>query len=300
LAIAHAPSFLLWAGLPLLGFGLEQVLRLRRRASVSRVESCGPLRSAVTRLEIERPPGFEFAAADYVFLRIPSIARHEWHPFTLSSAPEQPNLVVHARSLGDWTAALRRAAEDSASLPLTVHIDGPYGSPSAHIFSSRVAVLIGAGIGVTPFASVLQSLVLRANGQSGRPSQLEKVHFFWLNRDQYSFEWFAALLADLERIDQRGLLDIHLCMTGAGAGATALGLELARDLMHASGRSDMITGLRTHTHFGRPDWHGMLASIAARHRGVAVDVYFCGPPGLGALLAPLCRALGMSFMEERF
>jgi hypothetical protein len=44
----------------------------------------------------------------------------------------------------------------------------------------------------------------------------------------------------------------------------------------------------------------MLASIAARHRGVAVDVYFCGPPGLGALLAPLCRGLGMSFREEKF
>jgi predicted ferric reductase/Ca2+-binding EF-hand superfamily protein len=300
LAIVHAPSFLLWAGVPLLGFAVEQALRLRRRAALSRVVSCTPLRSAVTRLEIERPPGFDFAAADYVFLRIPSIARHEWHPFTLSSAPEQPNLVVHARSLGDWTAALRTAVEEGHQAPITVHVDGPYGSPSAHIFRSRIAVLIGAGIGVTPFASVLESLVLRANGQSALPSRLERVHFFWINRDQYSFEWFRALLADLERMDERGLLDIHLCMTGASAGASALGLELARDVMHASGRSDMITGLRTHTHVGRPDWPAMLGSIAARHRPHPVDVYFCGPPGLGALLAPLCRGLGMSFREEKF
>jgi len=300
LAIAHAPSFLLWAFLPLLGFAIEQVLRLRRRAAVSRVVSSSPLRSAVTRLEIERPQGFAFAAADYVFLRIPAIARHEWHPFTLSSAPEQPNLIVHARSLGDWTSALRRAVEDQRGAPFTVYVDGPYGSPSAHIFRSRIAVLIGAGIGVTPFASVLESLVLRGNGRSAYPSRLEKVHFFWLNRDQYSFEWFMALLADLERTDERGLLDIHLCMTNATAGATALGLELARDVMHTSGRSDMITGLRTHTHFGRPDWAGMLGSIAARHRPNQVDVYFCGPPGLGSLLSPLCRGLGMSFREEKF
>ena len=300
LALAHAPSFLLWAFLPLLGFAVEQVLRLRRRAGVSRVVSSNPLRSAVTRLEIERPQGFEFAAADYVFLCIPSIARHEWHPFTLSSAPEQPNLVVHVRTLGDWTSALRHAAEDEPQAPLVVHVDGPYGSPSAHIFGSRVAVLIGAGIGVTPFASVLESLVLRANGRSTGPSQLEKVDFFWINRDQYSFEWFMALLADLERIDERGLLDIHLCMTGASAGATALGLELARDVMHASGRSDMITGLRTHTHVGRPDWDAMLGAIAARHRPNVVDVYFCGPPGLGALLSRLCHHLGMSFREEKF
>ena len=300
LAIVHAPTFLFWAGVPLLGFGFEQLVRLRRRAATSRVVSVVPLRSAVTRLELERPVGFEFAPADYVFLRIPAIARHEWHPFTLSSAPEQKNLLVHVRSLGDWTSALRRAVESGAHEPLTVHIDGPYGSPSAHIFRSRVAVLIGAGIGVTPFASVLESLVLRANGQSARPSQLEKVHFFWLNRDQYSFEWFMTLLADLERTDQRGLLDVHLCMTGAGAGASALGLALARDVMHASGRSDMITGLRTHTHVGRPDWDAMLGAIAARHQPGQVDVYFCGPAGLGALLTPLCRRLGMTFREEKF
>jgi predicted ferric reductase/Ca2+-binding EF-hand superfamily protein len=300
LAIAHAPSFLLWAGVPLVGFVAEQVWRLSRRSRVSRVEVCTPLRSAVTRLEIQRPKGFDFAPADYVFLRIPAIARHEWHPFTLSSAPERALLSVHIRSLGDWSSALRRAVEDNEHPELTVHVDGPYGSPSAHIFRSRVAVLIGAGIGVTPFASVLESLVLRANGRSARPSNLAKVYFFWLNRDQYSFEWFAALLTDLERIDQKGLLEIHLCMTGARAGATALGLELARDVMHASGRSDMITGLRTHTHFGRPDWEAMLGEIAKRHPPQEVDVYFCGPPGLGALLSPTCRRLGISFREERF
>ena len=40
-------------------------------------------------------------------------------------------------------------------------IDGPYGSPSVHIFQAEHAVLIGAGIGVTPFASILQSIMIR-------------------------------------------------------------------------------------------------------------------------------------------
>jgi predicted ferric reductase/Ca2+-binding EF-hand superfamily protein len=299
LAVVHAPSFLLWAGVPLLGFAIEQLLRLRRRSFQSRVVHASALRSAVTRLEIERPPGFDFAPADYVFLRVPEIARHEWHPFTLSSAPDRDHLTVHVRSLGDWSSALRRRVEQHGG-GLTVRLDGPYGSPSAHIFRSRIAVLIGAGIGVTPFASVLESLVLRANGKSSRPSQLENVYFFWVNRDQYSFEWFRELLAELERIDQRRLLEIHLCMTGARAGATALGLELARDVMHAAGRSDMITGLQTHTHVGQPDWPELLGRIAAKHRPNEVDVYFCGPKGLGALLAPECRRLGMSFREEQF
>lgn len=40
-------------------------------------------------------------------------------------------------------------------------LDGPYGTPSRRIFTSEHAVLIGAGIGITPFASILQSIMFR-------------------------------------------------------------------------------------------------------------------------------------------
>ena len=40
-------------------------------------------------------------------------------------------------------------------LPL-VRVDGPYGALAEDVFNSEVAVLIGAGIGVTPFASILK------------------------------------------------------------------------------------------------------------------------------------------------
>lgn len=45
--------------------------------------------------------------------------------------------------------------------PLEIYIDGPYGAPSSHIFRAQHAVLIGTGIGVTPFASILQSIMHR-------------------------------------------------------------------------------------------------------------------------------------------
>lgn len=47
------------------------------------------LPSKVTHLVIRRPQNFEFHPGDYVFVRIPQIAKYEWHPFTISSAPEQ-------------------------------------------------------------------------------------------------------------------------------------------------------------------------------------------------------------------
>ncbi|KAK5927261.1 hypothetical protein CgunFtcFv8_012439 [Champsocephalus gunnari] len=41
------------------------------------------------------------------------------------------------------------------------YVDGPYGTPTRQIFASEHAVLIGAGIGITPFASILQSIMYR-------------------------------------------------------------------------------------------------------------------------------------------
>ena len=45
--------------------------------------------------------------------------------------------------------------------PLDIFIDGPFGSPSSNIYRAEHAVLIGTGIGVTPFASILQSIAHR-------------------------------------------------------------------------------------------------------------------------------------------
>ncbi|NWH79361.1 NOX5 oxidase, partial [Piaya cayana] len=61
----------------------------------------------VTHLVIERPQFFHYKPGDYVYLNIPAIATYEWHPFTISSAPEQQEtLWLHIRSLGQWTNKL--------------------------------------------------------------------------------------------------------------------------------------------------------------------------------------------------
>ncbi len=302
LALVHGPVFWMWAGVPIAGYLVERGLRRGRRERETTIVSGHALRSGVTRLEIVRPPDFEPRAGDYLFLRIPALARFEWHPFTISSAPEKPNLTVHVRSLGNWTSALRRLViekhERGDGSPLVCHVDGPYGTPSNHIFESRRVVLVGAGIGVTPFASILESILMRAH--AGVPSSLERVHFVWLNRDAFSFEWFGALLARLEQEDRGNLLDIRVFMTGGRSDMTSGALELARSLVAARGHADIVTGLRAKTSFGAPDWDALLGAVVAEGGAVPVDLYFCGPPALGQAVRDACSRQRVRFRMEHF
>ena len=56
---------------------------------------------------IKRPPHFTFEPGDYIFVNIPVIATFEWHPFTISSAPEQADEIsLHIRVVGHWTNKL--------------------------------------------------------------------------------------------------------------------------------------------------------------------------------------------------
>ena len=43
-------------------------------------------------------------------------------------------------------------------LPSRIVVDGPFGTASEDVFSYEVVMLVGAGIGVTPFASILKSI----------------------------------------------------------------------------------------------------------------------------------------------
>jgi predicted ferric reductase len=266
----------------------------------------------VTKLSFTAPKGLTHRAGDYLFIKLPAIARAEWHPFTISSAPERvgrggEELTLHVRSLGNWTRALHELARGRSEqargqtppAPLLARIDGPYGSPSTHIFETKFAVVIGAGIGVTPFAAILDS-ILRRHRQGDRRSVLERVHFIWVNRDQHAFEWFTELLAELEREDVDQLLDIRIYMTGGREQLDAAALALAREVFYAKTRRDIVTGLAAHTQFGRPDWDALLTSILREHAPERVEVFMCGPGALTRELQPLCRKLGMGFRHEVF
>ena len=83
---------------------------------------------------------------------------------------------------------------------------------------------VATGIGITPFASILQSLMFKYwESKSICPScdykwsrgfqetsdfKLKKVDFIWVNREQRAFEWFLQLLTQLEMEQVHGVFKL--------------------------------------------------------------------------------------------
>jgi predicted ferric reductase len=47
---------------------------------------------------------FSFQPGDYVSINLPRVALYEFHPFTISSAPEETGYIrLHIQATGNWT-----------------------------------------------------------------------------------------------------------------------------------------------------------------------------------------------------
>uniref|UniRef100_A0A673J8T1 NADPH oxidase, EF-hand calcium binding domain 5 n=1 Tax=Sinocyclocheilus rhinocerous TaxID=307959 RepID=A0A673J8T1_9TELE len=347
LLIVHCANFWKWFVVPGVVFLIEKLvgIAVSRMGGLYIVE-VNLLPSKVTHLVIKRPPFFHFKPGDYVYINIPVIAKYEWHPFTISSAPEQQDMLwLHVRSMGQWTnrlyeyfrqpesqtiynkrlsASLRNRRHESRIenhryCNIKCYVDGPFGTPTRQIFASEHAVLIGAGIGITPFASILQSIIYRMRKQNypncnyswcetikDNEMKLRKVDFIWINRDQKSFEWFVSLLTKLE-MDQADeepegrFLEMHMYMTSALSknDMKAIGLQMALDLLAKKEKRDSITGLRTRTQPGRPDWAKVFQKVSEEKKG-KVHVFYCGSPALAKVIKAQCEQFGFNFYKEHF
>ena len=119
----------------------NQVSKKQRRFSCELITFTWWLQQVV-KLKIDRPPDFEFKAGDYVYVNIPHVAKFEWHPFTISSAPEDEGtnhkpivhlyiptrnykwmtfwfhskdyMTLHVRVAGGWTGRLYSMCQEDA------------------------------------------------------------------------------------------------------------------------------------------------------------------------------------------
>ncbi|ETN44209.1 uncharacterized protein HMPREF1541_10760 [Cyphellophora europaea CBS 101466] len=286
----------------------ERILREIRGAHKTYVSKVVQHPSNVVEIQIKKE-NVKVRAGQYIFLCCPEVSLWQYHPFTLTSAPEEDYISVHVRMVGNFTKALGKAlgcsdpkektdrskvvsmapVNGKKQLNVTkllprVYIDGPFGSASEDVFKFETALLCGAGIGVTPFASILKSIWYRMSNPSTKHStRLRKVYFFWVCRDFGSLEWFKSLLGAIESQDKTHAIEIHAYLTAKISAADTSNIILN------SGDTDAITGLRTATNFGRPNWDMVFRGIRKIHNPGECGVFFCGPKGLGSQLHIKCN-----------
>ncbi|KAM6185737.1 NADPH oxidase 3 [Rhynchocyon petersi] len=285
------PSAWKWVLGPVVLYTCERIIRYWRFQEEVVITKVISHPSGVLELHMKKR-NFKMAPGQYIFLQCPSISALEWHPFTLTSAPEEDFFSVHIRAVGDWTRALFKAygadgqaCKEPWSLP-RLAVDGPFGTALTDVFHYSVSVCIAAGIGVTPFAALLKSIWYQRCERQTK-LKLSKVYFYWICRDAKAFEWFADLLLSLETQMSEGgsphFLSYHIFLTGWDENQA---IHIA---LHWDENTDVITGLRQKTFYGRPNWDNEFRQIAYDHPSSDIGVFSCGPKALSKTLQKMCR-----------
>lgn len=299
---------------------------------------------ATDAVEIQfRKPSMQYKAGQWLFLNCPEVSKNQWHPFTITSCPFDPYISVHVRQVGDFTRSLANAlgaGQEQAALygeldPTgmyevalqqgqempTLRIDGPYGAPAEDVFDHEIAILVGTGIGVTPWASILKN-IWHMRLSPNPPKRLKRVEFIWVCKTTTSFEWFQALLSSLEMqsLSMSSPLDvikpaeetdeflkIHTYLT------QKMDVDQANNIvLNSVGTTkDPLTELNSRTNFGRPDFHRLLGAMrdsiedgtyirGLESRRAEVGVYFCGPNVAARGIRKACQDESSHDVKFRF
>ncbi|KAL2544260.1 Respiratory burst oxidase-like protein F [Forsythia ovata] len=331
----------MYLAVPVLLYAGERTLRFFRSGLYAvRLLKVAIYPGNVLTLQMSKPPQFRYKSGQYMFVQCPAVSPFEWHPFSITSAPGDDYLSIHIRQLGDWTHELKRVFSEACEPPMggksgllradettkkslpKLLIDGPYGAPAQDYQKYDVLLLVGLGIGATPFISILKDLLInivkmeeqadsisdssRHSDQSvgsvdssshNKVSPKQKkilrttnAYFYWVTREQGSFDWFKGVMNEVAELDQRGVIEMHNYLTSVyeeGDARSAL-ITMVQALNHAKNGVDIVSGTRVRTHFARPNWKKVLTKIGTKHANARIGVFYCGAPVLAKELSQLC------------
>lgn len=174
-------------------------------------------------------------------------------------------------------------------------IDGPYGAPAQDYKKYDVVLLVGLGIGATPMISIVKDIVnnMKAveeeeggvesgNGGGGvsnnggsKNFKTRKAYFYWVTREQGSFDWFKGIMNEVAEMDSRGVIEMHNYCTSVyeeGDARSAL-ITMLQSLHHAKNGVDIVSGTRVKSHFAKPNWRNVYKRIALNHTDSKVGEY---------------------------
>jgi ferredoxin-NADP reductase len=140
---------------------------------------------------LERPTGFQFKAGQYMNVTLidppETDAEGNTRSFTIASAPFEADLVFASRMRN---TAFKRILK-TVNLSSELRISGPFGSFTLHTDTSRPAVFLVGGIGITPFRSIIL--------QATKDRLAHKLYLFYSNRRPED----AAFLDELQTVEKQ-------------------------------------------------------------------------------------------------
>eukprot|EP01018_Ginkgo_biloba_P018554 Gb_27289 [translate_table: standard] len=333
----HQKTTWMYLAIPMLFYTSERLLRFFRENNYRvNIVKAAIYPGNVLALHMSKPPGFRYKSGMYMFIKCPDVSPFEWHPFSITSAPGDDYLSVHIRTLGDWTTELKRIFSEVCEPPGAnksgllraettlvaddgvpqfrfpkLYIDGPFGAPAQNYKKYDILLLVGLGIGATPFISILKDLLnnIKSNEEnlelqkspnmsmsrhmlsprspegssSGKGSRgPARAYFYWVTREQGSFEWFKGVMNEVAESDQNRVIEMHNYLTSVyeeGDARSAL-IAMVQSLHHAKNGYDIVSGSRIRTHFARPNWSRVFSQLANAHKGARIGVFYCGAPTL--------------------
>uniref|UniRef100_A0AAZ3SUR7 NADPH oxidase 2 n=2 Tax=Oncorhynchus tshawytscha TaxID=74940 RepID=A0AAZ3SUR7_ONCTS len=266
-----------WVVGPMILYVCERLVRFYRSQQKVVITKVVMHPSKTLELQMKRK-GFSMEVGQYVFMQCPCVSQLEWHPFTLTSAPEEDHFSVHIRIVGDWTQGLYEACggdknetQEAWKLP-KMAIDGPFGTASEDVFGYEVVMLVGS--------------VWYKHIQENQNVFTKKIYFYWLCPETQAFEWFADLLQSLEgQMTEKGMVDFlsyNIYLTRWKE------TEAAHFRVHHEAENDPITGLKQKTLYGKPNWDNEFTTIGTKHPEKKVGVFLCGPTQLADVLEKQC------------
>jgi NAD(P)H-flavin reductase len=274
------PGLLLWS--------IDRGIRFAYNFRTIQVQSVEAFEGNVTKFKVKglrtRTPG------QVVWLQIPRVSFVNWHPFTVASAPNDPEktATIAIRGLGGFTKAVQYAdcngdvnthgcdslhSNSMMSHPLKMRLDGPYGVGSVSWGLLPVTVLVAGGIGITPGISIA-SHIIRQTGIYVGSRFASHVHLLWVVRDAQHIQWFADELADLANAcakpDSTTTLEVAIFVTG--------GRHREVEMSDPSHEMQVMSSPQPWSlHLGRPDLKQWFGQLKSNHLGMDAAVNLCGP-----------------------
>jgi len=276
--ITQAPKFWMFFIFPGIVFMFDKVISLRRSYMELDILETELLPSDVIKVKFYRPPNYKFLSGQYIRASCTAITPEEFHSLTITSAPHEDYLSIHVKAVGSWTWKLRNYfdpdyrpesdpdTEDQEDMP-KIRIQGPFGGGNQDWYKFEVAVMIGAGIGVTPYASILNDLVFGTSTNRYSGVACKKVYFIWICPSHRHFEWFIDVLREVERKDVTNVLEMHIFITQFfhKFDLRTTMLYICENHFQRLSKRSLFTGLKASNHFGRPDMSAFLRFVQKKH-----------------------------------